>query len=373
MIPKYNSNEYKSYDVGFHNPGLWIRPAIITAVHIDKGLVDIEWLDYPGVRRDVELTQPQLGIFQMPVIGTVVLVGFSQGFRAKILRHIPVGYGEQIQTDTWAIDKGELLLQSYVSKKVVNTEYPVPTPTGTNFFMSNIGDIIMNTSSGDSWAMYNSDNEIVQNSMNFTCITEAGKLQYGIVKRTVDQENEFISTEGGPFTTSTVNALTEFRLSLLETADTNPDTDPEVDTAPFIELTLGTKVDNSGNIELTNSGTHAVGSEEIMIQLKTKADQGFEFTVDKKGNLTVIVKGDVKFKVDGNADINVSKEAKVVAGDKVEIDAPHIEVGGTTGIVLDTFLKSYDTHTHTIVGTMAAGPPIIRSLPSHKSKKATTG
>ena len=231
------------------------------------------------------------------------------------------------------LDTGEKMLVSYLAKSEENgdNQFATPSPTGTYLYMSNVGDILMKTAEGDYWRLDRRSNIIQQNSMNYRTITEAGILDFGLVKRVSTipekQTEDIISTAGSPLgenpaAADSENALTEFRLRILETADANAFTAPEVEN-PLIELTLGTKVTDVGEIEVTDN-THAITSDnepkEIMIQLKTKADQGFEFTVDKEGNLTIKVKGNVKFAIsegDMQIDIDEGREIKL-GGDNGE-------------------------------------------------------
>jgi len=339
----FNSKDFSSQFTTKSQPDTYLRPAVITAVNPSKGTVNIEWLDHPGIRQDVLISPSGQGIFELPTVGSTVLIGFGIGFDAYILAYIPVGYrdligtprenNQEITPSILKLGTGEKMLISYLAKSEENgdNQFATPSPTGTYLHMSNVGDILMKTAEGDYWRLDRRSNIIQQNSMNYRTITEAGILDFGLVKRlsTIPekQTEDIISTAGSPLGENPVvndseKALTEFRLRILETADANAFTAPEVEN-PLIELTLGTKVTDAGEIEVTDN-THAVTSDneskEIMIQLKTKADQGFEFTVDKEGNLTLKVKGNVKFAIsegDMQIDIDEGREIKL-GGDKGE-------------------------------------------------------
>ena len=343
----FNSKDFSSHFTQKPRPGTYLRPAVITSVDPNMGTVNIEWLDHPGVRQNVLISPSGQGIFELPTVGSTVLVGFGIGFDAYILAYIPVGYRDLVGTprigpdgnkvnitsSILKLDTGEKMLVSYLAKSEESgdNKFATPSPTGTYLYMSNVGDILMTTAEGDYWWLDKRSNIIQQNSMNYRAITEAGILDFGLVKRvstiSKKQTEDIISTTGTPLgenptTDDSENALTEFRLRILETADANAFTAPEVEN-PLIELTLGTKVTDAGEIEVTDN-THAVTSDnepkEIMIQLKTKADQGFEFTVDKEGNLTIKVNGNVKFAIsegDMQIDIDEGREIKL-GGDNGE-------------------------------------------------------
>jgi len=344
-------------------PGIYLRPAVITKVDPAKGSVDIAWLDHPCIRQDVPITLSGQGFFELPTIGSKVLVGFDKGYSAYIVKYIQPGYRDLVGTSRdntsivptiWAMRPGEKMLLSYLYK-YSDTKESVPQPTGTYFYMNNVGNILMTTAEGDYWLLDRQENIIEQQSMNNRVITEAGILDFGLVKRNINNKSRIISSTGIPLEDPTGNtpSLTEFRLRLLETADANPNTAPEV-TNPFIELTLGTKInDDSGlnnKIVLTDL-SHAVSNKEIMIQLKTKADQGFEFTVDKDGNLTLKVKGNVRVDVQGDSNITVNGSANLTSKNIVA-KAEDIKIAGNNNeqpVVLKKFLRSYyNLHQHTV-------------------------
>lgn len=385
----FNSKDFSSHFTLKPQPGTYLRPAVITSVDSAMGTVNIEWLDHPGVRQNVLLSPSGQGIFELPTVGSVVLVGFGDGFDAYILAHIPVGYRDLVGTprednkevapSILRLGTGEKMLVSYLAKSEENknNQFAKPLPTGTYLHMSNVGDILMKTAEGDYWRLDRRSNIIQQNSMNFRAITEAGILDFGLVKRiSADPEKQtedIISVAGSPLgenttVTGSENALTEFRLRILETADANALTAPEVEN-PLIELILGTRVTNDGEIVVTDE-THAdtsdSASKEIMIQLKTKADQGFEFTVDKEGNLTVKVKGNVKFAISkGNMQIDID-------------EGREIRLGGNNGeqaLLGESFQKSFNSLVDYVNKLYYVPPsgipaPLILSAPAGTARKS---
>lgn len=330
----FHAPDFSTHSAPRSGPSAFLRPAVIISTNADKGTVNIEWLDHPGTRQDVLLTPSGQGIFELPTLGSTVLVGFGVGFDAYILAYIPVGYrdlvgtprgtGEQITADLKKLRVGEKMLVSYVdnTEESQSNQFSRPSPTGTHFHMSNTGDVLIKSADGDYWKLERDNNIILQNSMNYRVITDAGILDFGVVKRastTPDKQSEdIIATSGAPLGSAfpgaaAEDALTEFRLKVLGTADANDTTAPEIDD-PLIEFVLGTKVSDDGDVVLTD-GTHAKASKRIIIQLKTKADQGFEFTVDEEGNLTINVKGDVKFGIsEGNLQVDIDEGKKVLLG-----------------------------------------------------------
>ena len=385
MLRSFNSNDFSSHFVQKPQPGTYLRPAVIIHVDPAMGTVNVEWLDHPGARQNVLLSPSGQGIFELPTAGSVVLVGFGIGFDAYILAYIPVGYrdlvgtprenGQEIAPSMRKITAGEKMLVSYLaqSEKNPTNEFATPVTTGTYFHMSNMGDIFMTTAEGDSWELNRKNNIIQQNSMNFRATTEAGMLDFGLVKREFTDGESIISVAGNPLDSSE-DALTEFRLRILETADANSLTEPEIDN-PFIELILGTKIKKSSDsvfeLDKTDS-SHAPTSDgtskEIMIQLKTKADQGFEFTVDKEGNLTVKVKGNVKFAIsEGDLQIDID-------------DGHKIELGGNSGeqtLLGESFQKSFNRlvdYVNKLHYTPPSGipAPLILAAPAGTAQKSSS-
>lgn len=385
----FNSEEFSSHFTQLPRQGTYLRPAVITSVNPAKGMVNIEWLDHPGTRQDVLISPSGQGIFELPTTGSTVLVGFGSGYDAYILAYIPVGYrdlvgtprddGKEVAPSILKISAGEKMLISYLSKsdENKNSQFDSPSPTGTYFYMSNVGDILMKTAEGDYWKLDRRSNIIQQNSMNYRAITEAGILDFGLIKRAATnsekQTEDIISSTGAVLGDSSGdNALTEFRLRILETADANATTAPEVDD-PLIELTLGTKVSNDGQIIKTDN-TYAANSKEIIIQLKTKAAQGFEFTVDKEGNLTVKVTGNVKFAISqGDAQIDVDEGREIRLGGA---DTEKILLGETfqkSFNALVTVVKSLQCYTPSGSPAPVIGATAAKSSPaSDLSEKVRT-
>jgi hypothetical protein len=324
---EYNPRTFRSPFVGWEGQSAYVRLAIILAVNATMGTINIEWLDHPGTRAELPIPHAGQGIFEMPTPGAVVVMGFDKAYQPYILRYIQPGYAALVNNATiWKIRPGEKLLTSYLDDPLVkkDRQFVIPSPTGTYLHLNNVGDIFMTTADGDYWQLNRREQTIEQYSLNHIIRTEAGILDFGLVKRPSTEGLKIISTGGQALDdpSASQNALTEFRLRILETADGNPETPPEIND-PFIELTLGTKLketinpDDTRRYELARTDSSYAGGagKEIMIQLKTKADQGFEFTVDKDGNLTMKVKGNVKFDVsDGDVFINVDNNGKIHLG-----------------------------------------------------------
>lgn len=374
----YRRRDYKSPFTGWEEQNPYIRPAVILGVNHTAGTINIEWLDHPGSREELPIPHAGQGFLEMPTPGAAVLMGFDKAYQPYILRFIQPGYSTLINMGTiWQIRPGEKMIVSFLEESFVDKkkQFAMPTPTGTYLHLNNTGDIFMTTADGDYWELNRRDQTIEQYSLNSTVRTEAGILDFGLVKRPLSDGVKIMSTAGAALDdpSATQDALTEFRLRVLETADGNIDTPPEVD-KPFIELTLGTKLDETINVDGTRryklaktDNSYAGGADkEIMIQLKTKADHGFEFTVDKNGNLTVKVNGNVKFDTTGDITLNVAENSTVhLGGDN-----------GEKALKGESFQSKFNSLVDYVnklayVNTAGVVTPCIQNIPAGKAKRST--
>ncbi|MCK4359419.1 MAG: hypothetical protein KAW92_11900 [Candidatus Cloacimonetes bacterium] len=328
------------------------RLAVITDVNATKGTVNIKWLDHPSGREDIVISQSAFGSLEFPVPGAVVLIAMQEGDIPEIDRYMSVGYMKQVQVgEAKQIYPGEKLWRSYVGSDVGKDEghFPTPVPTGSEIYMTKSGKIILRDGTGDWWELDPTDNIIHQNSMVYQCTTEAGILDFGLVKREMptypdpaENSEMVLVTRNNTSILNGGQAFTEFRIRVLETADVDPTTAPEVDD-PFVEVILGTKIKREGSgLNTTYSpeettSVHAESGKEICIQIRTKGTVGFEFTVDKEGNVTMRVADDKKLK----------------------IKCDDIELGGggdEKTVVLSDFITTYNGHTHTGAGVGPVDP-----------------
>ena len=329
------------------------RLAVVSTVNASKGTVNLKWLDHPGGREDVVISQSAFGSFEFPVPGAVVLVAMKKGDLPEIDRYIPIGYAKQVQIgDAKQLQSGEKLWRSYVGSDVEQgKQFPIPIPTGTEIYMSNSGKIVLRDGTGDWWELDPTDNIIHQNSMTYQCTTEAGSLDFGLVKREMptypdptENSEMVLVTRNNTSILNGGRAFTEFRIRVLETADVDPTTAPEIDD-PFVEVILGTKIKREGSgLNTTYSpeettGDHAESGKEICIQIRTKSTIGFEFTVDKDGGVTM----------------------RMADNKKLKIKCDDIELGGGGNektVVLSDFIATYNIHGHTGLNV----PPTQQSI-----------
>jgi hypothetical protein len=281
---KYFPNEIIKYNNTIHGYNT-IRVAYIQSVDPVRGTVDIKWLDHPGTRTNVVINQSSFGDFEFPVIGSMVLVGMRAEF-PEILRYIPLSYATQVANGLAPqLHEGEKVFRSYKSRPDnTNPGAPTPVATGSEIFMDNSGRIKLSTGLFDSITIDPLKNSIETNSMNTKISTEAGVLDFGLIRR----DGNFITNGFSPGD----KPLTEFRLRVSEYSDFNPAT-PADEEDPFIEVSLGTAIQNGAPEE--------IDGKKIALKIKVKNDSGgigFKFIVDKSGNVEMSVDGKLIVKCD---------------------------------------------------------------------------
>jgi hypothetical protein len=390
VLSYFDYSDFKDVSASFPTPELYLRRAKIIAVDHNRGLVDVEFLDYGGIRQQVPFGVPGHNIFDVPVVGAVVLLAFDQIFGAYIVGYLRFGYADIVgyrppadahTTRPIVIqpNPGDLLLTSYIENPSLTA---TPIPTGSSVHIRNTGLIAVQDMLGQYITVNPSiDNPTIsQSSMSYHCHTEAGLLDFGLVKRNIDVEGEtslqVLNTDAELMSNNNPNALTEFKLRLWETADSSLATLPEA-TKPFIELTMGTKVEEAGvgAYQLEKSPEN----ENITVQLKTFNVQNnnqiakFDLTIDKAGNVSVTAAGAVTINVGGNANI-VATGNVVVSAPKVSVDSENIELSSATNkVLLDSFVGQFNGHTHPSSGGPTGTPtaPVVSSTVTSKNVKVS--
>ena len=254
-----------------------LRIGVISNVNEDQGTVDIQWLDYPGTHPGVSLPQSCTGSYEIPMKGSIVLVGYRPGPIAEIVSYISMGIGKKKEAhDIPDLKEGEKLWQSFSGYD----DEGKPIPTGTEIYMSKTGDILITTAFGDFWQISRDDNLILQSSMNWEVENEGGRLIWGLAKRLVTDltgtYDKIITVNGIPLR-SGGKALTECKIDVFENADATPGIDKNENA--IVSIRLGNKLDDEGNQEKSED------DNEICIDVRTKEGIGFSFVVDKDGNL----------------------------------------------------------------------------------------
>lgn len=277
-----------------------LRVGTITSVHEDKGTVDIQWLDYPGVHPNISISQSGFGSYEIPMKGTMVLVSYRPGPFAEIMKVLPVGFAKKVEDNEIPhLKEGEKLWQTFSGYD----ENGIAIPTGTEIYMTKNGDVNITTAFGEFWQINRDDNLIIQSSMNWEVETEGGRIIWGLAKREVTDEtgtrDKIITVNDIPLRFGG-KALTECKIDVFEKADATPGL-LEADNA-VVTIRLGNELDDDGNQVLSED------SKEICIGIRTRNNIGFSLVVDKEGNM-ILRSSKVKILADN---IEIGKEGETM-------------------------------------------------------------
>lgn len=245
-----------------------IRLGSITAVQPLKGTCTISWLDRPGGRVDVLLTQGNPNDFVIPTKGTAVIVGFDKADQARILGYINLAYANKVsKKELPELKEGEKLWEV----------------GGSYIWMKQNGDITVNIFDGINITYENNGSTIKEESLNSKRITEAGVEYRGIVKR----YNSATSSFDPVYRVDPTSPFTEHRYKYSELADGQTGL-TKVD-SPFIDLCIGTYVTDEGDVVNKKDKTTSLYPEkELAVRIVFK--NGTKLFIDKEGRVSLSAK-----------------------------------------------------------------------------------
>ena len=246
---------------------MYQRIGRIETVDPERGVCSIRWLDKPGIRNDVLLTQGSPKTFEIPEKGAIVLVAFDHHERARITRYINLGHESRVQ-DTKSLPRlkeGDKLWEN----------------GGSYFWMKKNGDVVISTLSQGYFILENKTGALKSETVNWKVVTEGGIIFFGDVKRFIDNGDGTRSLE--PVTNITGDGYTEFRLRMVETADgvlglTGIEN-------PFFDLTIGTVVDDEG--DAISKGDSVPTNLQKQLALRLILQSGVKICIDKEGRLSI--------------------------------------------------------------------------------------
>ena len=244
------------------------RIGTVVQVFPERGVCSIRWLDKPGIRHDVQITQASPKTFEIPEKGAVVLVAFDHNERARIIRYINLGHEDRVRH-----------IKSLPKLKDGEKFWEVG---GSYLYMRKNGDVIIGTANQGYFIIENQTGTFKSESVNWKVVTEAGIIYSGQIKRFVDdgaggRSNEIITNLTG-------DDLTEFRIILVETADGALGLSGIED--PLIDIAVGTYVDDEGDIlNKKDEDTAATPTKELVARIVLK--NGIKIFIDKEGRLSI--------------------------------------------------------------------------------------
>jgi len=244
----------------------------ITGVNIEEGLCTVKWLDAPGTRNDVLITQSSPGEWVIPPQGAIVLIATDSKDQARLLRYINIGQGQRMtQTNTLPkFQEGEKFWET----------------GGSYLYMRSNGDIVLSTLSEGYFIIENSTGSLKSETINWQVLTEAGKQYMGLIKRyqiAADGTNRYTTVAR-----STGELLTEYAVKIYETADGTLGSAE----SPVIEIMMGTLVSDLGIVTDKNGVpiTTATADKEVAVRIKINPPGGAASTVlviDKQGEISL--------------------------------------------------------------------------------------
>jgi hypothetical protein len=245
----------------------YLRIGVVDQVYPERGVCTLRWLDKPGYRAEVLITQASPKSWEIPEKGSVVLVGFDPYERARILRYINLGHEERMRE-----------IKSLPKMKEGEKLWEVG---GSYFYLKRNGDVVISTANQGYFLIENSTSTFKSESVNWKVTTDGGIMYKGIIKRFTDNGDGTKSNE--EITNLAGDNLTEFRLRLVETADGTLGLKGIED--PFIDLVMGTYVDADGNIVNKKDSPTINNNKEIAVRIVLKS--GIKLFIDKEGRLSI--------------------------------------------------------------------------------------
>ncbi len=243
------------------------RIGVVQQVDPIKGTCVVKWLDHPGLRYDVYITQATSKEWYIPEKGSVVLVEFDSYDRARIVRYMNIG---QI-TRT---------LQSKSLPKFKEGERMWEVG-GTYLHMKRNGDVIISTLSQGILTIENSTGTFKSEFVNLKNITDAGIQYFGIMQRMVPDGNGFGQITN--ITNDFGDIYSEYRLQIVEVS--NGALGMGGISNPIIDIALGTYADSNGIVTAKNGVVSPSTSKQMTINITL--NNGCSIILDKEGRMSL--------------------------------------------------------------------------------------
>ena len=238
----------------------------VTKVDPQAGVVSVKWLDRPGFRDDVLITQGADREWCIPEVGAVCVVSFDIRDQARIVRYINLG--QEVRSKDFSLPKlkeGEKLWEV----------------GGSFLYMKQNGDIILLTRTEARVTLENSTGTFKAEVPSVRSLTDGGKMLLGPVKRLIPNSDGSKSIQAVKDLAG--NGLTEATLDVYEFT---PSTMSNITlSTPLISITLGTLVDPDGKIvdKLDRKTFYVTKNVTARIKLKS----GVQIDIDKDGRLSI--------------------------------------------------------------------------------------
>ena len=241
----------------------YARIGVVQLVDPQAGTCTVRWYDKPVYQTDVNITQSFSGGTTIPSKGDTIIAVFDQFSRAFIVGYINLGHEAQVKKlkTLPKLKEGEKFFEAGGSFIYIKQN-------GTIIFSTLTGGIIEFSNITQTWKY-----EVV----NWKLITEGGTSNFGLVKRMITGVDGTSSVQS--IQSSTGDFYTEYNITLYEYADGTIGINPSQ--TPIATITLGTVIDNLGNVVNKNGTFPTLPNNQLVAQLNFKS--GLSISIDKKG------------------------------------------------------------------------------------------
>ena len=312
------------------------RIGSVQFVDVINGVCRIKWLDNPGGRNDVYISQSSWGEFNMPIVGSIVFVECDAHDQARIVRYANLNQVTRQQLPNEG-GSGEI-------PKVQPGEKYWESVGGAYIYMTEGGRIFLVSPGNDSIEIDPDLNLIRSESVNWKVITDAGTDWSGEVRRWLPGKGNVVITDNTPtlqFPNGT--PLTE---RIIVVGDFSSKYKSNGTT--LIKINIGTYVDNLGNVvDITGIPVLPTSTSALAIRLQvipSDSSTGLVLAVDKAGKCSITTP---------NLTVNSSN---IVLGD-VSATEPGV-LGQTLATLLSTIISTFNSHTHSSGTLINSGGPV---------------
>lgn len=272
----------------------YLRKGVITSVDAKKGTCTLQWLDSPGIRDSVRLTQNSSGEYLIPDIGAVAIVGLDNYKQAHILRFEPVSISRRIRKKEEKNTEG--IEGEYTLPDLQPGEKYWETQTGKQFIhLTNEGDFLFQTLLGGSFELQNAAGVFRTRTPGHHVIADGVEEYAGKAVR-IQYKPELGGYVSSPVTTDLTNSkvYSEYSLKVTETAGEQV-LDPTTRLAryrkPLVAITAGNVIDKQGNVlDKTGASETVKLYPEKGVAYQIVLDNGAAIFIDKEGCLSIQAK-----------------------------------------------------------------------------------
>lgn len=242
-----------------------VRLGVIDSVDPAQGTCRLSWMDKPGFKEDVLLTQANDGEWHIPKEGAVAIVFFDHKEQARIVRYMNLGHISLVEQMVLpSLKEGEKLWEL----------------NGTYIHLKQNGNIQFYTASGTELTLDNVAGTFQTVSVNWKIITDGGTDYFGVVKRLVVNADGTSSIKvisdifKNPYTEKRTKVFEHPKKAISFLSDT-----------PLVDITVGTVIDNDGNIVDRTGVFPVIPAQEVAVLITFASN--VKLSIAKNGVVTM--------------------------------------------------------------------------------------